>query len=334
MVIDRRNHIGGNCYTKNIEQINVHKYGAHIFHTSSKQLWDYINRWAEFNSYRHHLKSKIGNEVYSFPINMMTLHQLWGICTPSEAKQKLDEVCIPIKNPSNLEEWILSKVGYEIYDKFIKGYTKKQWGKHPSSLPASIIQRIPIRLTYNDCYFNDQYQGIPQGGYTQIFNRMLSGINVELGIDYLKDKDYFDSIANKVVYTGALDEFFDYDSGMLEWRSLKFEEEIHTGDFQGVSVMNYADENIPYTRIIEHKHFEFGKQSNTVITKEYPQKWSKGLSKIYPVNDEKNNDLYDEYKSRVDKRKYTIGGRLADYRYYDMHQAIAYALKAIRKEKG
>lgn len=331
LVVDKRNHIGGNCYTEDREGIHVHKYGAHIFHTNNKEVWDYVNKWASFNAYRHHLKVTSGKDVFSFPINMMTLHQLWSVKSPEEAIKKLDEVRIPIENPSNLEEWILSQVGEEIYKKFIQGYTKKQWGREPKTLPSSIIKRIPIRLTYNDGYFDDTYQGIPVGGYTQIFDKMLNGIPIELGVDFVKEKDRLDILSKKIVYTGAIDELFDYQLGVLDWRSLEFEEEEMSGDYQGVSVMNYAEEKIPYTRIIEHKHFDFKKFGHTVITREYPKKWERGDNKIYPVNNDKNNNLHLQYKKMVDDR-YILGGRLANYRYYDMHQVLAAALTASRRE--
>lgn len=334
LVIDKRKHIAGNCYTERKNDIDVHKYGAHIFHTSNKQVWSYVNRFAEFNSYRHHLKVNHRNKIYSFPINMMTLHQLWGVTTPEEAARKIEEVRIPIENPSNLEDWILSQVGEEIYEKFIKGYTEKQWGRPAKDLPSSIIKRLPIRMSYNDCYFNDPYQGIPKCGYTEMFSRILKGIPVELGVNYLKHRDKLDSCAARVVYTGALDEFFEYDSGVLDWRSLSFEEQEMSGDYQGVSVMNYTEASVPYTRIVEHKYFNYTEQSSTIITKEYPKKWSIGLDKIYPVNDKKNGDLYLSYKNRVDRSKYILGGRLADYQYYDMHQAIGSALsKSAKQEK-
>ena len=295
-------------------------------------MWDYVNRFAKFNSYRHHLKVNHQNKIYSFPINMMTLHQLWGVSTPSEARKKIDEVKIKIDSPGNLEEWALSQVGKEIYDKFIRGYTTKQWGRDPKDLPASIIKRLPIRLSYNDCYFDDPYQGIPIDGYTKLFENVLKGIPIELGVDYLKNKTELDSKALKVVYTGALDEFFDYDIGILGWRSLRFEESLLDGDYQGVSVMNYTEESIPYTRIIEHKYFDYRKQGSTIITTEYPQKWKPGLNKIYPINDEHNQKLYSEYKKRMDRKKYIVGGRLADYQYYDMHQAIASAISKSSRE--
>jgi len=330
LVIDKRRHIGGNCYTKDVGGIAVHEYGPHIFHTNSDRIWKYMNKWCEFNRFSYHPKVRYGDSLYSFPINMMTLYQLWGVKTPNEAKDILNTKRISITNPSNLEEWILSQVGEEIYQKFIYGYTKKQWGKEPCRLPSSIIKRIPIRLTWNDDYFDDKYQGIPIGGYTAIFKKMLKDIPVETGVDYIRDRDKWDSIGKKIVYTGGLDEFFDFSLGELEWRSLRFEHEnLNISDFQGNAAINYTHEDIPYTRIVEHKHFEFGKQNHTVITREYPQKWDRRKEKYYPVNDEKNNHLYNRYKNLVDQSKYIIGGRLADYKYYDMHQVIGSALSAI-----
>lgn len=334
LVIDKRLHIGGNCYTKNINDINVHEYGPHIFHTSSEKIWNYMNRWTKFNNFTYRPKVNYQNKLYSFPINLFTLYQLWGLKTPLEAKKKLNEVKLNIPSPSNLEEWILSQVGEEIYHTFIYGYTKKQWGKHPNELPASIIKRLPIRLTMDDNYFDDYYQGIPIGGYTEIFQKLLSGIPVETNVDYLKDKEYLNSKAKKIVYTGPIDEFFNYECGMLEWRSLNFKHEIlTTSDYQGNPVINYTEENTPYTRIIEHKHFEFGKQKDTVITKEYPQTWDQSKEKYYPINDQKNNELYQKYKLKIDTTKYIFGGRLADYKYYDMHHVVGSALQQSKKEK-
>ena len=331
LVLDKRSHIGGNCYTRNEDGIHVHEYGPHIFHTSNEMIWEYMNRWAKFNHFVYRPKVHYSDKVYSFPINLFTLYQLWEVCTPEEANAKLESVRIPCADPSNLEEWILSQVGEEIYNKFIYGYTKKQWGCDPKDLPSSIIKRLPIRLTYDDNYFDDRYQGIPIGGYTPIFEKLLNNIPILLGVDYLKDKNSFDSMARKIVYTGAIDEFFDYDYGHLEWRSLRFEHEKMMGDFQGNAVFNYTEENVPFTRICEHKHFEFGKQKHTIITREYPQAWDKTKEKFYPMNDEKNNKLLQKYKNRIDDSKYILGGRLADYKYYDMHQVVGSAL--IRSEK-
>lgn len=334
LVIDKRNHIGGNCFTRDVGGIHVHEYGPHIFHTSSDRVWEYMNRWAKFNHFVCRPKVKYGESVYSFPINLLTLYQLWGVSTPDEAREKLNQVKILIVNPSNLEEWVLSQVGEEIYSKFIYGYTKKQWNRDPKSLPSSIIKRLPIRLTYDDNYFDDRYQGIPIGGYTAIFEKLLDGIPVENGVDFLKDRNILEGKAKRVVYTGPIDEFFGCDEGFLEWRSLRFEQEILSGDFQGNAIFNYTEETVPYTRICEHKHFEFGKQDHTVITKEYPQDWTPKKEKFYPVNDERNNELYRIYRDRVDDSRYIFGGRLADYKYYDMHQVVGSALVRSDKENG
>lgn len=333
LVIDKRNHIGGNCYTENIDGIHVHNYGPHIFHTSCEKIWNYMNIWTKFNHFVYRPKVNYNNSIYSFPINLFTLYQLWGVVTPIEARKKLDSVRIVNSNPSNLEEWILSQVGEELYEKFIYGYTKKQWNREPKDLPAFIIKRLPIRLNYDDNYFDDSYQGIPIGGYTEIFNKLLKNIPIELGVDYLADKNYLDLKAKKIVYTGPIDEFFNCDCGRLEWRSLKFEHEILQGDFQGNAVFNYTNEKIPYTRICEHKHFEFGKQNHTVITKEYPQEWDPTKEKFYPINDNLNNELYKKYKDRIDTSKYIFGGRLANYKYYDMHQVVGSALTKSNSEK-
>ena len=334
IVIDRRSHVGGNCYTRNVGGIHVHEYGPHIFHTDSDKVWNYMNRWTKFNHFTYRPKVKYEDNIYSFPINLLTLYQMWGVTTPEEAKLRLEKERVSIKNPSNLEEWILSQVGEDIYRKFIYGYTKKQWNRSPKDLPASIIKRLPIRLVYDDNYFDDKYQGIPIDGYTPIFERLLDGIRVEVGVDYFSDRSKWDSIAKKVVYTGAIDEFFNYDMGMLEWRSLIFEHEVlDISDYQGVAAVNYTEENIPYTRIVEHKHFNFGKQSHTVITREYPQNWDLTKEKFYPISDEKNNLLFGRYRERIDTSKYIFGGRLADYKYYDMHQVVGSALVRSEKEK-
>ena len=327
LIIDKRRHIGGNCYTRNEGGIHVHEYGPHIFHTDSKRIWDYMNRWTEFNQFSYRPKVLYNDVLYSFPINLMTLYQVWGTKTPAEAERKLREVRVDMSNPSNLEEWILTQVGEEIYEKFIRGYTTKQWNRDPKDLPSFIIKRLPIRLTYDDNYFNDRYQGIPVNGYTAIFERLLDGIPVELGVDYLKERDRWNAVAKKVVYTGAIDEFFDCDLGNLEWRSLRFEHEtLNIPDYQGVAVVNHSNAEVPFTRICEHKHFNFGKQDHTVITREYPQNWDPSKEKFYPINDEKNNELYQKYKARIDTDKFIFGGRLADYKYYDMHQVVASAL--------
>jgi UDP-galactopyranose mutase len=334
LVIDKRSHIGGNCYTSDVGGINVHEYGPHIFHTSSDRVWDYMNRWTKFNHFVNRPKVHYKGELYSFPINLFTLYQLWGVKTPIEAKKKLEGVRVSIPNPQNLEEWVLSQVGEEIYHKFVYGYTKKQWGRDPKNLPSFIIKRLPIRLTFDDNYYEDKYQGIPIGGYTAIFEKLLDGIDHEIGVDYILDRDALEKKAKKIVYTGPIDEFFDCDNGRLAWRSIRFEHEtIEILDYQGNAVVNYTEENIPYTRVIEHKHFEFGKQSHTVVTKEYSQTWDSSKEKFYPVNDDENNELYQKYKTRIDSNRYIFGGRLADYKYYDMHQVVGSALVRSEKEK-
>ncbi len=333
LVLEKRNHIAGNCYSENIEGIHACQYGGHIFHTNSTKIWNYMNNITPFNNYVNRVKTWSGGKLYSLPINLFTLYQIWGISSPQEAEKKLNEVKIKKDNPSNLEDWALSQIGEELYQKFIYGYTKKQWGKEPKELPASIIKRLPIRLTMDDNYFDDRYQGFPEQGYTKIFEKLLENIPLELNVNYLNDRNKFDSMAKKVIYTGPIDEFFDYEHGTLEWRSLKFQQEkLNIFDYQGFASCNYADYNIPYTRIIEHKHFTFGKQNFTVITKEYPEKWDKTKEKYYPVNDEKNNELYKKYKEMIDGEKYIFGGRLADYKYYDMHQVVGSALNRAEKE--
>ena len=331
LVIDKRNHIGGNCYTENIDGINVHKYGPHIFHTSDKRVWEYVNNLVPFNHFSYRPKITYKNKIYSLPINMMSLYQVYGVRTPEEAEKKLDEVKIENKKPNNLEEWILSQVGPELYEIFIKGYTTKQWGRNPKDLPASIIKRLPIRLTFDDNYYFDNYQGIPIGGYTKIFEELLHGIEVGLNIDYFENKEYWDLIAKKILYTGPIDRFYDYKFGKLEYRSLEFEtERLNISNYQGIAGMNYGDVEIPYTRIIEHKHFEFGNQPTTVITKEYPKN---NGEPYYPVNDIHNNTVYSKYKELMNKEsKFLFGGRLTDYKYYDMHQVIGSALKRVKDE--
>ena len=331
LVIDKRNHIGGNVYTEDVKGINVHKYGPHIFHTSSKKIWDYVNKFAEFNHFSYRPRVNFNNKIYFFPINMMTLYQLWGVTSPKEAQEKINKVKLNIKNPSNLEEYILSKVGKEIYETFIKGYTKKQWEKDPKDLPASIIKRIPIRLTFDDNYYFDKYQGIPIGGYTKLINNLLKGVEVKLNIDYFKSKS--DLVSNKIIFTGKIDEYFNYKFGELEYRGLEFKHEIlEIDNFQGVAGMNYTSENVPFTRIVEHKHFEFGKQNHTIITKEYPKKATKNDIPYYPINDDVNNKRYNQYKKLAKNTNIIFGGRLAEYKYYDMHQVIGSALSKVKKE--
>lgn len=335
LVIEKREHIGGNCYTENIEGINVHKYGAHIFHTSNKQVWDYIQQFAEFNRFTNSPVARYKDELYSLPFNMLTFNQMWGVITPDEAKQKIEQQIKKenITEPKNLEEQAISLVGRDIYQKLIQGYTQKQWGRACTDLPAFIIKRLPVRYTYDNNYFNDLYQGIPIGGYTQIFEKMLRGIEVKLNADFFQNKEYYLSLADKVVFTGMIDEFFDFRYGRLDYRSLKFENDLlDTDNYQGNAVVNYTEENIPYTRIIEHKHFEFGKQEKTLITKEYSKEYTDGDEPYYPINDQKNNELYLKYKLLADQQdKVIFGGRLAQYKYFDMHNIIAEALDCVNK---
>ncbi|RYL95191.1 UDP-galactopyranose mutase [Sporolactobacillus sp. THM7-4] len=337
-MIERRNHIGGNIYTENIEGVNVHKYGAHIFHTSNKKIWDYVNQFAEFNRYTNSPIANYKDEIYNLPFNMNTFNKLWGVVTPQEAKAKIEQQKIDAKigEPKNLEEQAISLIGTDIYKKLIKGYTEKQWGRKATELPAFIIKRLPVRFTYDNNYFNDKYQGIPVGGYTQIVEKMLSSemINVELGVDFFDKKEEYLKQFPKIVYTGMIDQFFDYKYGTLEYRSLKFETTVHDQEnYQGNAVVNYTDADTPYTRIIEHKHFEFGHQSKTVITKEYPKTWHKGDEPYYPMNDKKNNEMFSKYRKLADQTPSVIfGGRLGMYKYYDMHQVIGAALSVVDKE--
>jgi UDP-galactopyranose mutase len=334
LVIDKRHHIGGNIYTEDMNGINVHKYGPHIFHTDNRDIWNYVNRFVEFNHFSYRPKINFNGKIYSFPINMMTLYQLWGVTTPTEALEKINRVRVPISSPSNLEEWILSQVGKEIYNTFIRGYTKKQWGKDPKELPASIVKRLPIRLTYDDNYYNHRFQGIPIGGYTKLVKGLLSGIDINLNVNYFDDKGKWDSVADKVVFTGKIDEYYNYKFGDLEYKGLDFKEEIlDIKDYQGVAGMNYTSEDVKYTRIVEHKHFEFGDQDFTVITKEFPKSAGRNDIPYYPVNDDDNNERYKKYKKLSESDTDIIfGGRLAEYKYYDMHQVIGSALSKVKKE--
>ncbi len=335
LVIEKRNHIGGNLYCENIEEINTHKYGAHIFHTSDKKAWDYINEFLEFNQYINSPIANYKGEIYNLPFNMNTFSKLWGVVTPDEAKQIIEKQRAVIqKEPTNLEEQAISLVGTDIYTKLIKEYTEKQWGRNATELPPFIIKRLPVRFTYDNNYFNDRYQGIPINGYNSLFEQLLEGIEVKLNIDYFSDREYFDNLAEKIVYTGMIDQFFDYQYGILEYRSLSFETEIlDVENYQGNAVVNYTDADTPFTRIIEHTHFEFGKQLKTVITKEYPVDWKQGNEPYYPVNDSKNNQLFEKYKELASKKNQVIfGGRLGDYKYYDMHHVILNALNVVEKE--
>lgn len=336
LVIDKRSHIGGNIYCENIENINVHKYGAHIFHTSNKEVWDYVNSFVEFNRYTNCPVANYKGELYNLPFNMNTFYQLWKVKTPNEAMAKIEEQVkeANIDEPKNLEEQAIKLVGKDIYEKLIKGYTEKQWGKKATELPSFIIKRLPVRLTFDNNYFNDKYQGIPVGGYNKIIEKMLDGVEVRLDTDFFENRKDLEKIADKIVFTGMIDEFYDYKFGTLEYRSLRFEHEIlEEENFQGNAVVNYTEYEVPYTRIIEHKHFEYGNQHKTVITREYPAKWNKGDEPYYPINNDLNNELYSKYKELADKEEKVIfGGRLAEYKYYDMHHVIERALNCVKEE--
>lgn len=336
LVIDKRCHIGGNIFTKELEGIQVHKYGAHIFHTSNHKVWDYINQFAEFNRYTNSPVAFYKGEIFNMPFNMNTFNKMWGVITPDQAKKKIAEQIKESKivEPKNLEEQAISLVGKDIYEKLIKGYTQKQWGKLCTELPSFIIKRLPVRFTYDNNYFNDLYQGIPIGGYTQIIAQMLKGCDVRLNTDYFAKRQDFNGLAKKIVFTGMIDEFYNYCYGTLEYRSLRFETELlDEENHQGNAVVNYTEFEVPYTRIIEHKHFEYGIQDKTVITKEYSKQWEKGAEPYYPINDDKNEKIYAKYKELAKKEKKVIfGGRLAEYKYYDMHNVIEQALECVEKE--
>lgn len=339
LIIERRPHIAGNVYTENVEGINVHKFGAHIFHTNNKVVWDYVNRFATFNRFTNSPVANYKGELYSLPFNMYTFNKMWGVVTPEEAQAKIAEQRKEItSDPKNLEEQAISLVGRDIYEKLIKGYTEKQWGRRCDQLPAFIIKRLPVRLTFDNNYFNALYQGIPIGGYTKMVERMLEGIEIRTGVDYLADKEYWDAQSKKVIYTGPIDAYFNYSLGNLEYRSVRFETELlNMPNFQGNAAVNYTDSETPWTRIIEHKWFEFGKDEHgndipkTVISREYSSEWKPGDEPYYPVNDEKNGKLYVAYKAMAEKEEKTIfGGRLGEYKYYDMDQVIATALEKSR----
>ncbi|MEF2675343.1 MAG: UDP-galactopyranose mutase [Eubacteriales bacterium] len=337
LVIDKRPTIGGNVYTENVEGINVHKYGAHIFHTNNKKVWDFVNRFATFNRFTNSPVANFHGELYSLPFNMYTFNKMWGVVTPREAAAKIEEQrkAAGIKEPENLEEQAISLVGTDIYEKLIKGYTEKQWGRPCTELPSFIIKRLPVRFTFDNNYFNALYQGIPVGGYTKMVRNMLEGIEVKVNADYLKNKAEYDSMADHVVYTGPVDAYFGYKLGYLQYRSVRFETEVlDIPNFQGNAAVNYTDSETPWTRIIEHKWFEFGKDENgkdiqkTVISREYSSEWKPGDEPYYPVNDKKNSDLYQEYRKLADQEnKVIFGGRLGEYKYYDMDKVIEEALK-------
>lgn len=346
LVIDRRDHIGGNIYTKEVEGIQVHQYGAHIFHTSDKEVWDYIQQFAEFNRYTNSPVARYKDELYNLPFNMNTFSKMWGVRTPAEAKEIIQRQIkeAGITEPKNLEEQAISLVGKDIYEKLVKGYTEKQWGRRATELPSFIIRRLPVRYVYDNNYFNDKYQGIPVGGYTKIIERMLEGTEVRLMTDFFADREILAKEAENIVFTGMIDAYYDYCFGELEYRSLRFETEVlNMENYQGNAVVNYTEYEVPYTRIIEHKHFEYGCQGGyggdgsgvsdkTVITREYPAAWSRGEEPYYPMNDEKNNALYARYRELADQEGHVIfGGRLGMYRYYDMHQVVKEALECVRR---
>ena len=351
LVIDKRSHIGGNIYTENIDGINVHKYGAHIFHTSNKEVWDYIQQFAEFNRYTNSPVARYKDELYNLPFNLNTFSRMFNLITPQDIEKKLDEERkeglekLNGKEPSNLEEQAISLVGTTVYEKLIKGYTEKQWGMPCTELPSFIIKRLPVRMIYDNNYFNDKYQGIPIGGYTQIIEKMLDGIDVKLNYDFFEHREELENIAEKIVFTGQIDKYYDYKFGQLEYRSVRFEtEELDIDNYQGNAVVNYTDREVPYTRIIEHKHFEQGKQlgnevtegpsvGKTIISKEYSDKWNASKEPYYPINNERNNELYEKYETlSKEDNKVIFGGRLGQYKYYDMDKVIVEALKCIKEE--
>ncbi len=337
LVIEKRNHIGGNIYCENVHGINVHKYGAHIFHTSNKEVWEYINRFAEFNNYINSPVAVYKDELYNLPFNMNTFSKMWGIKTPAEAKAIIEEqkAQYHIENPKNLEEQALSLVGKDVYEKLVKGYTEKQWGRSCTELPSFIIKRLPVRYTYDNNYFNDRYQGIPIGGYTKIIEKMLDGIDVLLETSFEDYKSKNDISDMKIIYTGNIDEYFGYKYGALQYRTVRFETEYlpDTENYQGNAVVNYTEREVPYTRIIEHKHFEFGTGEGTVISREYSSEWSVGIEPYYPINNDENNALYQKYEELARGEKNVIfGGRLGKYKYYDMDKVIESALEAVKNE--
>jgi UDP-galactopyranose mutase len=334
LVIDKREHIGGNIYTENNNGIHVHKYGAHIFHTNDKKIWDYVNSFVEFNRFTNSPLADYEGQLYNLPFNMNTFYQLWGTKSPEEAKAKIDEQRQELngKEPSNLEEQAISLVGRDIYEKLIKGYTEKQWGRDCKDLPAFIIRRLPVRFTYDNNYFSDRYQGVPIGGYTKLIENMLDGIEVRLNTDFLEGRAEYENMAHKIIYTGPIDEYFDNKLGKLEYRSLEFKSKVlQQENYQGNAVVNYTEKNIPYTRIIEHKHFDPVNTAHTVITEEYPSEWKEGNEPYYPINDDKNMSLFKKYRE-LSKEEINVifGGRLSEYKYYDMHQVIRSALNTIK----
>lgn len=334
LVVEKRDHIGGNIYCRNVEGINVHQYGAHIFHTSNREVWDFVNSLAEFNRYTNSPVANYKGQMYNMPFNMNTFSKMWGISTPDEARAIIDAQRGSVQGePHNLEEQAISLVGTDIYQKLVKGYTEKQWGRDCTQLPAFIIKRLPVRYTYDNNYFNDLYQGIPIGGYNVIIEKLFQGCDIETGVDYLKNREHYDALGETVVYTGTIDGFYDYRYGKLQYRTVRFETEtLDTDNYQGVAVVNYTDRETPFTRIIEHKHFEFGTQPKTVISREYPSEWKEGMEPYYPVNDEKNAAIYGQYVALAQQESRVIfGGRLAEYKYYDMDKVIESAFRAAEK---
>lgn len=337
LVVEKRDHIGGNIYCEEVEGIHVHRYGAHIFHTSNREVWQFVNELAEFNRFTNSPVANYKGEMYNMPFNMNTFSRMWGVSTPVEAKAKIEEQRASVQGePKNLEEQAIRLVGMDLYRKLIKGYTEKQWGRDCKDLPSFIIKRIPVRFTYDNNYFNDLYQGIPVGGYNVIIDKLFEGCDIETGVDYLEDKERYDSLGETVIYTGTIDAYFGYCFGKLEYRSLRFETEtVDTDNYQGVAVVNYTDRETPYTRVIEHKHFEFGTQPKSVITREYPVAWSEGMEPYYPVNDEKNQELYRRYETLAEGEKNVVfGGRLGEYKYYDMDKVIESAMRKAREVLG
>ena len=337
LVIEKRNHLGGNIYCEDVDGIHVHKYGAHIFHTSDKRVWEFVNSLAEFNRYTNSPVANYHGEMYNMPFNMNTFNRMWGVRTPAEAKAKIEEQRKEITGePQNLEEQAISLVGRDIYEKLVKGYTEKQWGRDCKELPSFIIRRLPVRFTYDNNYFNDLYQGIPIGGYNVLIDALFEGCDVMLETDFHQNRAYYRGLGEKVLYTGTLDSLYDFCYGKLEYRSLRFESEVlPVENYQGVAVVNYTDRETPFTRLIEHKHFEYGTQPHTVITREYPDTWTPGKEPYYPVNDQRNSELYQKYQELAEQEKDMIfGGRLAEYRYYDMDKVIASAFDLVEKEFG
>lgn len=334
VVVDRRDHFGGNTWCENEDGINVHKYGAHIFHTNDEKVWKYVNSFVEFNRYTNSPLALYKGELYNLPFNMNTFYQLWKVKTPEEARAKIEDqkAAWAGKEPANLEEQALSLVGTDIYERLIKGYTEKQWGRLCTELPAFIIRRLPVRFTFDNNYFNDKYQGIPIGGYNKLTGNLLKNAEVRLGVDFFRDRYELSQLADRIIFSGQIDEYFDYRFGQLEYRSLRFEHQrLEIPNYQGNAVVNYTEKDIPYTRIVEHKHFEFGTQPHTVISKEYPLEWKPGLEPYYPVNDDRNTGIFKKYRDLAAGEKNVIfGGRLAEYRYYDMHQIVAAALATAR----